>query len=84
MSIRKSKQGSMDGRDWLKTLIITVGTAFLTSLLQLLQEGSHFNWVTLRPAVLAAVSAGVIYILKQLSTTSDGKILGKEPLKDRN
>jgi len=69
----RSKKGKIDGRDWLHGALISLGTGVLTTIVGLLQK-NEFNWHT----VLLSLLSGVVYLLKQGGTTSDGVLLGKE------
>lgn len=61
-------------QDWIKSLVITVLTAVLTLVLQMLQNGVNIDWKTVG---ITALTAALAYILKQLGTDNEGKILGK-------
>jgi hypothetical protein len=75
----KSKFLTLTARDFFKGLLIAAGTALLTGVYQLLQNGAAFDWPTLKPVVLATVAAIISYLLKNLFTNSQGQILTSEP-----
>ena len=61
-------------QDWLKGLIMTVITAALTLIYQLLLNGAQIDW---KQVGVVAATAGVGYLLKQLGTDTEGKFFGK-------
>jgi hypothetical protein len=69
----KSKFLTLSAIDFIKGLIVAIGTALLTGLYDLLQKGAAFDWPTLKPVVLASVAAGISYLLKNLLTNSQGQ-----------
>jgi hypothetical protein len=66
--------------DWVKGLVVAVLTAPLTIVYESVQAGAlTLNGKTI---ALAAMGAGLAYILKQLGTGSSGKLLtNKEEVK---
>lgn len=60
-------------QDLLKGLVVTVLSAVIGTVLEALRAG-QIDW---RNVALIAITTGLSYILKQLATDSDGKILGK-------
>lgn len=71
--MKKSKFLSLNAQDYLKGFLVAIGTALLTGLYDLLQTNAAFDWITLKPVVLASVAAGVAYLLKNLFTNSQGQ-----------
>ena len=61
-------------KDWIKGLVMTIITAILTLFLQVLQNGAKIDF---KQVGLVALTAGIAYILKQLGTDQNGKLLGK-------
>jgi hypothetical protein len=76
----KSKFLTLNLNDFWKGLLVAGGTALLTGLYQVLQSGGSFDWVTLRPVVVATVGALVTYIVKNLFTNSAGQLFKREKL----
>ena len=69
----------LNARDFAKGLLLAVITAVITGLYELLQSGTFaFDWLTLKPIVIAAVSAALAYLLKNLFTNTEGQILTKD------
>lgn len=64
----------LNSSDLLKGSLVIAGTALLTAVLPMLQSGRIPTVEDLKIIVLAAVSAGVTYFLKNLFTNSDGEI----------
>ncbi len=74
----------LNASDLLKGLLVAVLTALLTGLYQLVQANSELNWITMKPVVLAAVGAGLSYLIKNLFTNSEGTVLKTEKGAARN
>jgi hypothetical protein len=75
----RSKFFSLNLNDWWKGLIVAGGTALFSGLYQLLTSGGTLDWNTLKPVVIATVTALISYIAKNLFTNSQGKLFKKEP-----
>jgi membrane protein implicated in regulation of membrane protease activity len=66
---------NLNTKDFIKGLIVAVLSALIAGVLQLLQAGPFtLDWATFQPIVLAAVSAGLAYLSKNLFTNSGGEI----------
>jgi uncharacterized membrane-anchored protein len=75
----RSKLFRLNKTDFLKGLLMVVITAFVTGLYELLQSGAFaFDWVTFKPIVMAAVAAGLSYLIKNFLTNSQGKFAKRE------
>lgn len=70
-----SKFLRLNRRDFTRGLIVTVICTFITGAYQLIASGFEFNWVTLKPVVIAAIGAGVSYLTKNLLTNSKGNFV---------
>lgn len=70
-------------QDFVKGLILTLITAVVTGLYELIQGGWSFvfDWATFKPIVLTAVAAGLSYLIKNILTNSAGEVLTGEPKK---
>ena len=80
MKLKNSKIGKLNWIDLLKGLGIAIATAFVAGLGQSLTTGKFpSNINDLQPIALAAGSAGIAYIVKNLSENSEGKPFVKEP-----
>ena len=62
----------LDLKDLLKGLVVVVLSAALATVLEALNNGVDWKVVG-----ITALSAGLSYILKNLATDNEGKILGK-------
>ena len=76
--------GKLNSADFLKGLLLTVLTTILAGTVSALN--AYLTTGTALPdakgwevIILAGVSAGVAYLLKNLGTNSQGKLLTKEP-----
>jgi hypothetical protein len=76
----KSKFLTLDIKDIAKGLFIAFLTAVLTGILKILETGSEFNWITIKPVIIAGACAAISYIIKNLLTNSDGELFTKEPV----
>jgi hypothetical protein len=76
----KSKFLTLDLADFGKGLLITVFTAVITFLYEMLQAGTLiFDLALLKTIGLTALSAGLAYILKNLFSNSQGEVFKAEP-----
>ena len=76
----KSTFLSLNWLDALKGFILSVLTALVTSVYQLIEAGTiQFTWVFWQPVVYSALAAGLAYIVKNFLTSSDDKFLKTEP-----
>lgn len=75
----RSKFLALNLADFGKGLLMVIMAAFVTGVYELLQSGPFlFDWVTFKPIVLAAVAAGLSYIIKNFFTNSQGSFAKKE------
>jgi hypothetical protein len=77
--MKKSSFLSLHWRDIAKGFFLSFLTAFLTALVQLLQDGSLPNFAEMKTAGVAGLVAGLAYIIKNWLTNSDDQLLKKEP-----
>jgi hypothetical protein len=75
----KSKLLTLDTRDFLHGLIIAFLTALLTGIVEMLQTGVVFNWLTIKPVMIAGICAALSYLLKSLATNSRNQLFTREP-----
>jgi len=77
----KSKFLTIDWKDFSRGLLIAFLTAVLTGVINMLDAGAVFTWVTIKPVLIAGVSAALSYLLKCLATNSQDQLLKREPLR---
>lgn len=66
--------------DWMKGLLIAVLTAVLTCVYSFIEQGDiDFTKADWKLIIIAGLGAGISYILKNLATNSEGKVLKSEP-----
>jgi len=65
-------------KDLGKGVLVAIGTAVLTAVIPLLQTGKLPNIEELRVVGVSAIAAGLVYLLKNLFTNSDGELAKKE------
>lgn len=75
----KSKLFTLDTRDLINGLIVAFLTAIITGILEIMGNDAVFNWVTLKPVLIAGISAALAYLLKSFSTNSHNQLFTKEP-----
>lgn len=75
----KSKFLTLDWKDFSRGLLIAFLTAVLTGVINILDAGALFTWVTLKPVLIAGISAALSYLLKCLATNSQDQLLRREP-----
>jgi hypothetical protein len=61
-------------KDIINGLIMFVGTAVLSNILYVLQSGELLDW---KKAGTIAITAAIIYLLKNVFTDDSGKLVGK-------
>lgn len=76
----KSKFLTLNWKDFSRGLLIAVLTAVLTGIINLLDTGAVFTWLTLKPVLIAGVSAALSYLLKCLATNSQDQMFKREPV----
>ena len=77
----KSKFLTLDWKDFSRCLLIAFLTAVLTGVINMLDAGAVFTWVTVKPVLIAGVSAALSYLLKCLATNSQDQLLKREPVR---
>ena len=75
----KSKFLTLDLKDFTRGLLIAFLTALLTGVINILDTGAVFTWITLKPVLIAGISAALSYLLKCLATNSQDQLLKREP-----
>jgi hypothetical protein len=75
----KSKFLTLDWKDFSRGLLIAFLTAVLTGVINILDTGAVFSWVTVKPVLIAGISAALSYLLKCLATNSQDQLLRREP-----
>ena len=75
----KSKFLTLDWKDFSRGLLIAFLTAVLTGVSNSLDTGAVFTWVTMKPVLIAGVSAALSYLLKCLATNSQDQMFKREP-----
>jgi len=75
----KSKFLTLDWKDFSRGLLIAFLTAVLTGVINILDAGAVFTWVTVKPVLIAGVSAALSYLLKCLATNSQDQMFKREP-----
>ena len=76
----KSKFLTLDWKDFSRGLLIAFLAAVLTGVINILDNGAVFTWVTLKPVLIAGISAALSYLLKCLATNSQDQLFKREPV----
>ena len=77
----KSRFLTLDWKDFSRGLLIAFLTAVITGIINILDTGAVFTWITLRPVLIAGISAALSYLLKCLATNSQDQMFKREPLR---
>jgi hypothetical protein len=75
----KSRFLTLDWKDFSRGLLIAFLTAVLTGVINILDAGAIFTWVTIKPVLIAGISAALSYLLKCLATNSQDQMFKREP-----
>ncbi len=76
----KSKFLTLDWKDLSRGLLIAFLTAVLTGVITILDTGAIFSWLTIKPVLIAGISAALSYLLKCLATNSQDQMFKREPV----
>lgn len=75
----KSKFLTIGLKDVTRGILIAFMTAVLTGIIDMLDTGTLFNWLTLKPVLIAGASAALSYLLKCLLSNSRDQMFTREP-----
>ena len=75
----KSKFLTLNGTDFIKGLVVTMFSAILLSIANILAMGTFPNLLQLKAIGFSALSAGIAYIVKNLFTNSQDQLFTAEP-----
>ncbi len=75
----KSKFLTLDRKDFLRGILIAFLTAVISGTIELLDSGIVFTWISIKPILIAGVSAALSYLLKCLMTNSQDQMFKREP-----
>lgn len=73
-----SKFLNLNSYDFLKGFLMTVGVAFLTAILTALEKNMMPSSAQLKAAAITGLTAGVIYLVKNLVTNSKAEVFTSE------
>lgn len=79
----KSKFLTLNWKDFSRGLLIAFLTAVITGIINILDTGAVFTYETLRPVLVAGISAALSYLLKCLATNSQDQMFKGESLRAR-
>ena len=79
----RSKYLTLNVKDFIRGLLIAMLTAIITGVINILDAGAVFTWVTIEPVLIAGVSAALSYLLKCLMTNSQDQMFKREPSRDK-
>ena len=77
----KSKYLTLNAKDFIRGLLIAILTAIITGVINILDNGAIFTWVTIKPVLIAGISAALSYLLKCLATNSQDQMFKREPVR---
>ena len=75
----KSKFLTLDWKDLSRGLLIAFLAALISGVINILDTGAVFTWESLRPVLIAGISAALSYLLKCLLTNSNDVMFKREP-----
>ena len=78
--IMKSKFLTITRKDIIRGILIAFMTAVLTGIIDMLDTGTLINWFSLKPIIIAGVSAALSYLLKCLLSNSKDQLFTREPV----
>lgn len=78
---KKSKAGTLQAKDWIRGLVVSVATSVLMLAQEMFKADADWSQVDYSLLTRTSIAAGIAYILKNLCTNSDDKMLKKEPKK---
>jgi hypothetical protein len=76
----KSKYLTLNWKDFVRGLLIAFLTSILTGIINILDTGAIFTWITIKPVLIAGISAALSYLLKCLATNSQDQMFKREPV----
>ena len=78
-TVMRSKFLKLNAKDFFRGLLIAMVAAMINGLINVLDNGAVFTWVTIKPVLIAGVSAALSYLLKCLATNSQDQMFKREP-----
>ena len=76
----KSKLLTLDVRDLINGLFVAFLTSLIAGIIEILNNGAIFDWLSLKTVLIAGISAALSYLLKSLSTNSRNQLFKAEPV----
>ena len=76
----KSKLFTLNWKDFSRGLLIAFLAAVITGVINILDTGAVFTWLTVKPVLIAGISAALSYLLKCLATNSQDQMFKREPV----
>ncbi len=76
----KSKSLTLNWKDFSRGLLIAFLAAVITGVINILDTGAVFTWLTVKPVLIAGISAALSYLLKCLATNSQDQMFKREPV----
>jgi len=78
MAVEKSEIGKLNGKDLIKTVIMTLLGTVMSSIVVLLNSGDQLTLESFKIALLGGLVTGVTYLTKNWLSNSEDKLLIKE------
>lgn len=76
----KSKLFTIDIRDVMSGILIAFLTTLISGIIEMLGKGAVLDWLTIKPVLIAGISAALSYLLKCLATNSHNQLFTREPV----
>ena len=77
----KSKFLTLNRKDFSRGLLVAFLAAVITGVINILDTGAVFTWLTVKPVLIAGISAALSYLLKCLATNSQDQMFKREPVR---
>jgi len=77
----KSKFLTLNWKDFSRGLLVAFLAAVITGVINILDTGAVFTWLTVKPVLIAGISAALSYLLKCLATNSQDQMFKREPVR---
>ena len=75
----KSNFLTLNWKDILKGFVVAIVAALLTGVYEAIQLGGlEFTWLFWKPVLITSLGAGVAYLIKNVFTNNEDKILTKD------
>jgi hypothetical protein len=75
---KRSRRNRLNRKDISRGFLLAIGTSIAISIEQWVDAG-QFEAINWKHVAMAGIGGGIAYLIKNVFTSSDDKLLGKEP-----